>query len=224
MTYTRTYWDHRNSPPNDARSRHGLNNIEHGIEQVHNFLGNGPNLGSSWGMWEDLRFPAEALKAAGVKDPAYSTCVGGLRAYYFSHTTQEEVYTAVQMPHAWDGSAIYPHVHWLASTGSATIADSPLWAIEYSWANLGSTFPAAATVYASTHYPAAAVVSKRHVLTSFDPIQPTTSQNGLSSMLLIRLYRDCTVAADDFEHGVFMCEFDLHYRIDMVGSRQELSK
>lgn len=222
--YSRTFWDRKNSPPNDVGSRLLLNNLEDGLESVHNFLGNGPKIGSSWLMWEDLRFDSNALKAAGVKDPAYSTCVGNLRAYYFSHTTQEELYINVQMPHAWAGSAIYPHVHWLATTGSATVADSPLWALEYSWANIGSTMSAPATVYASTHSPASAVTSLRHNITSFSPIDPTISQNGLSSMMLVRLYRDSTVASDDFEHGAFLLEFDLHYQINMIGSRQELTK
>lgn len=222
--YSRTVWEKRNSPPNDVGSRLLLNNIEAGVEQAHDFLGNGPNAGTSWVVWEDLRFPSEALKAAGVKDPAYSTCLGGIRAYYFSHTTQEELHVTAQMPHAWDGSAIYPHFHWIASTGSATAADSPLWAIEYSWANIGSTFLAPATVYASTHTPVGAVTSNKHMVTPFSPITPTTNQNGLSAMLIMRIYRDCTVAADDFEHGVFMNEFDLHYRMNAIGSRQEYTK
>ena len=37
-------------------------------------------------VWEDLRFDSNAIRAAGVKDPAYSTCLGGLRTYVFSAT------------------------------------------------------------------------------------------------------------------------------------------
>jgi hypothetical protein len=222
--YVRSTWEKSNSPPNDAGSRLLLNNLESGVEQAHNFLGNGPSIGSSWGMWEDLRFPAESVKAAGVKDPAYSTFSGSLMAYWFSPTTQEEVFISAQMPHAWDGSAVYPHFHWFATTESSVAGHQVRWGIEYTWASIGSTFPAAATVYASTGYPNEQIAVNKHYVTSFAKIEPTISQNGISSMLMMRLFRDSTVAGDSFTHGAFLLEFDLHYRMNMIGSRQEMSK
>lgn len=222
--YTRSTWEKRNSPPNDVNSRFMLNNIEYGVEQAHGFLGNGPNIGSSWGMWEDLRFDANAIKAAGVKDPAYSTCLGDLRSYWFSPSTLEELYLAAQFPHAWDGSAIYPHMHWFATTASSVAGHQVRWGMEYSWANIGSTMSVPATVYASTAYPSEQIEENKHYITSFSPIIPTTVQNGLSSMMLIRIFRDSTVLEDTFVHGAWLLEFDIHYKMNMVGSRQELEK
>lgn len=222
--YSKTHWERRNSPPNDSGSRHLLNNLEDGVEQVHNFLGNGPKVGSSWVMWEDLRFPAESIKAAGIKDPAYSTFSGGLMASWFSPTTQEELFLSVQMPHAWDGGSIYPHMHWFATTASSAAGHQVRWGLEYSWASIGKTFSAPATVYASTQFPNEQIEANKHYITSFAAISPTTSQNGISSMLHIRLFRDSTVAGDSFVHGAFLSEFDIHYSMDTIGSRQELSK
>lgn len=222
--YKRSIWEKRNSPPNDSNSRHLLNNLEAGVEQIHGFLGNGPETGSSWVMWEDLRFPADSIKAAGVKDPAYSTFSGGLRASWFSPTTQEELYVSVQMPHAWNGSAIYPHMHWFATTASSVAGHQVRWGIEYTWAEIGSTFPAASTVYASTAFPNEQIEVNKHYVTSFSPLTPTTSQDGISAMLHMRIFRDSTVVGDSFTHGAFLSEFDIHYAMDMIGSRQELVK
>ncbi len=222
--YKRTTWEKRNSPPNDVGSRYLLNNIEDGIVQAHNFLGNGPSIGSSWTMWEDLRFPADSVKAAGIKDPAYSTFAGDLRAYWFSPSTLEELHIKAQMPHAWNGSDIHPHVHWLATTASSVAGHQVRWGMEYTWASIGSTISAPATVYGSTSYPNEQIVANKHYITEFSPITPGLNQNGLSSMLSIRLFRDSTVAGDSFVHGAFLLEFDLHYQIDMIGSRQELVK
>ena len=177
-------------------------------------------------VWEDLRFDANAIRAAGVKDPAYSTMLGGLRTYWFSPTTQEELYFNAQMPHAWDGSAIYPHIHWMASTASdgAPASQKALWKMEYAWASIGSTFAAAATVSGSTHYPNEEPAANKHYMTAMTSIVPSTNQSGISSMLICRLYRDSTDAADTFEQGAFLLEVDFHYRINTVGSREETSK
>jgi hypothetical protein len=223
--YSKTTWEISNSPTNDARSRLLLNNLESGVEQAHNFLGNGPEIGSSWVMWDDLRFDANALKAAGVKDPSYSTCLGdGLRAYWFSPSTQEELFFAVQMPHSWDGSPIYPHIHWMATTASSTLADKVQWHLEYSWASIGSTMSAPTTIVVSSRIPNEAIVANKHYMSKFDTITPTTSQNGISSMMLCRLARDSTVAADSFAQGAYLLEFDIHFRMNMIGSRNEASK
>lgn len=81
-----------------------------------------------------------------------------------------------------------------------------------------------ATVYASTAYPSEQIEENKHYITSFSPIIPTTVQNGLSSMMLIRIFRDSTVLEDTFVHGAWLLEFDIHYKMNMVGSRQELEK
>jgi hypothetical protein len=222
--YKRSTWEIGNSPSNNPRSRHLLNNLENGVEQANSFLGNGPEVGSSWGMWEDLRFDSNGIKAAGIKDPAYTTFATELRAYWFSPTTSEDLFLNVQMPHAWDGSAIYPHMHWIATTGSSVAGHQVRWGIEYSWANIGSTISAPTTVHASTSFPNEQIEVNKHYITSFDPITPSTNQNGLSSMMMCRIFRDSTVVEDTFTHGAFLFEFDIHYRMNMVGSRQELSK
>jgi len=149
-----------------------------------------------------------------------------LRTYVFSASTQEELYFNAQMPHAWDGSAVYPHAHWMATTASdgTPAAQKVAWRMEYVWASIGSTYAAATTVAGSTSYPDEEVLANKHYITSFTPMSPSTAQDGLSSMLLCRLYRDSTAAADTFEHGAYLLEVDFHYRINTVGSREELSK
>jgi hypothetical protein len=115
-------------------------------------------------------------------------------------------------------------MHWIATTASSVAGHQVRWGIEYSWTNIGSTIPAPSTVYASTSFPNEQIAVNKHYITSFDPITPSTNQNGLSSMMMCRIFRDCTVAEDTFTHGTFLLEFDIHYRMNMVGSRQELVK
>ena len=43
---------------------------------------------------------------------------------------------------------------------------------------------------------------------------------GSSSMIMCRLFRDGANAADTFEHNAYFMEFDLHYPIDTLGSRE----
>jgi hypothetical protein len=224
MPYRKSSWRKNYSPPNESFIRSIINNIEDGLSAVNGFLGNGEIIGSSWWMWDDLRFDSNAVKAAGIKDPAWATFSGGLAAYWFSPTTQEDLFLNVQMPHSWDGSAIYPHMHWAVTTASSVAGHQVRWGIEYAWANIGSTFPSASTVYASTSFPNEQLDVNKHYLTSFAPITPTTNQDSLSSMMMCRLFRDSTVAGDSFTHGAFLLEFDIHYRMNMVGSRNELTK
>jgi hypothetical protein len=83
---------------------------------------------------------------------------------------------------------------------------------------------APATVYIQTRSPDEALVAKKHYISSFDPITPTASQDGISSMMLCRLFRDSTVAADSSTNGAWLLEMDFHYRMNMIGSRSELTK
>lgn len=179
-------------------------------------------------VWEDLRVPLNAAKAAGTKQPGWEAWINGLFLYWFDPSTEEEVWFAVQLPHAWAGSAVTPHVHW---TPKVTADGDPVnqtveWGLEYTWIDVGGDFAASSTIYGKASIPNDAnIVANRHYMTNLPSINPSASQDGLSSMLVCRLFRNATDASDDtYENDAGLLEFDIHYEVDMLGSRSVSSK
>lgn len=184
--------------------------------------------------WEDLRFPAIATKLGGSKDPGFAKFKDngsgsqGVFTYWFDASAEEELYFIAQMPHSWKGTAIKPHVHWTpAVTADGTPASQTVeWGLEYTWADIGADFGNTAFVYGKTHSPADAnVVAGRHYLTPLTDITPSTSQDGLSSMLVCRIFRNATDATDDtYEADAGLLEIDFHFEQDTIGSRTDTTK
>jgi hypothetical protein len=184
-------------------------------------------------MWDDLRVPMSATKLGGSKDPGFSLFKDdgagsqGVFLYWFDASTEEELYFAVQMPHQWKGTALKPHVHWTPKT---TADGSPanqkvVWGLEYTWIDLAGDFANTSTVTGSTHTPADAnVVAGRHYITALTTMTPSATQDGISSMLVCRLYRVAADAADNYEHDAGLLQFDFHFEIDSLGSDQEYTK
>lgn len=187
--------------------------------------------------WDDLRVAATATKQGGSKDPGYAKFIDdaagtsqGCFLNWFDAATEEELYFEVQIPHSyWQGSDIYPHVHWVPkSNGSAGQVVS--WGLEYAWKNIGGTFGDSTIVYANAHYPTdASLVANKHYLTSFAAIDgnPLGVDFTLSSMLVCRLFRNATGAGsstDDYAADAGLLEFDIHIQMDALGSRQETIK
>lgn len=182
--------------------------------------------------WDDLRIPITSTKLGGSRDPGFAVfkknaggTSQGVFLYWFDAGTEEELYFVAQMPHGWDRTALRPHVHW---TPAVTADGDPasqkvLWGLEYAWAEIGADFPTTTTISTSTHFPADAdVVAGRHYLSVFPEIASSTSVDGLSSMLVCRLFRDAGNLLDTYEHDAGLIEIDFHYAMGQAGSKQEL--
>ena len=76
------------------------------------------------------------------------------------------------------------------------------------------------------HAPSDSVlIASRHYLTELTAITPTAAQNGLSSVLVCRLYRDANAADHDaYGADAGLLEIDFHYSISSLGSQDELTK
>ena len=97
----------------------------------------------------------------------------------------------------------------------------PNW-LEYTWTEIGGDFSNTSIIYASTHFPADAnVVAGRHYITNFASNSPSATQDGISSMLICRVFRNATGGNDTYEHDAGLLEIDFHYPMDRVGSRTE---
>jgi len=149
----------------------------------------------------------------------------GILAYLFDASTEEELYFAVQVPHSWKfGTALHAHVHWAPSANGGA-GEMVSWGLEYSVADIGSTFPDSTIAYGNTPVPDETLVANRHYLTEIAEI----SMSGIASvspMIMCRVFRDATGAGatDDYGNDVALLEIDFHFEIDSLGSRDEYTK
>jgi len=180
-------------------------------------------LGTGYGVWEDLRVPITAIKLGGVNDPNFVKTVDdgagstGLFTYHFDKAAEEEVFFAAQLPHSYkEGSDISPHVHW-APTDTDT--KDVIWGLEYAWVNINGTFTTSTII---TILQAGSGTALKHQIAYFDDISGTGKT--ISSMLMCRLFRDATAALDDYDADASLFEFDFHYQRDTPGSQTESAK
>lgn len=151
----------------------------------------------------------------------------GVFAYLFDDeaaNNEQQVFFTIQMPHAWnEGSDIYPHIHWAPEDNNS---GSVVWGLEYTWVEYNNTspnqFPQTTIVTASSS--ALSNDAKKHMITAFGAISPSTDQDNISSVLIIRLFRNSSNASDTYTGGVFGLSFDLHYERNTAGSRTEWTK
>lgn len=182
--------------------------------------------------WDDLRIEPIA-RTTEAYAPSFSKWYDdvagtsrGVYLYTFDNATasaEKEVFFTQQMPHSWDGGAIRVHVHWVAATtaGSSKVR----WGLEYTWTDIGQTFGDTTTVYASTDYAGATgTTANQHTITSFAEIAPTSSQDGISSVLIGRLFRNSSHADDTYTGDAGLLYIDTHFQMSSLGSNDELSK
>ncbi|NOR86462.1 MAG: hypothetical protein GQ527_02515 [Bacteroidales bacterium] len=178
-------------------------------------------------VWNDYVVPMSVAKLSAVEAPSWETFLGGLHAFNFADESlsnkEEEVEFVIQMPHDWDGSAIYPHIHWSPDDdGSGSV----VWAMEYSWVEFNYStpleFPEPTTI--TTTSASLSNDGHKHLIAPFASITPSSSQDAISSIIIIRFYRNSSNAADTYESGAFAISFDIHYRLNTIGSREEYIK
>lgn len=171
--------------------------------------------------WDDLTVAAQDVKLHGVTDPDWVSLTDNLLVPGFdgAGVRDEEVFFAKQLPHGFDGAtAISPHIHWCPDDAGAGVVR---WGLEYSWAAIGTVFPSSTTIYVNADTPESA---KQHTLSSFADIDVPASV-GLSSMIVCRLFRNGSAAADTYDgQDALFLEFDFHIKKDSLGSTSESTK
>jgi photosystem II stability/assembly factor-like uncharacterized protein len=181
-------------------------------------------------MWDDLRVPAN-VTTGGATAPTWGTFLGTTRILWFAPSGPEEsVDFCVQMPHGWNAGSIHPHIHWTPKTTAdgAPANQTVSWGLEYTWIEHGKVFGAPITVYTNVHDPADAnVVASKHYKSYFASIAASGDQDGLSSMLVCRVFRntvDAGGSTDNYEHDAGLLEIDFHFEMDATGSHLEDTK
>ena len=163
--------------------------------------------------WEDMSFPLAIGKpTAGGKPDFDYTNVG----YLFPQNDKTEIILIrIQLKHAWkEGTTIFPHVHWRQKANQ-----TPVFKMDYKWYNVGESEPATWSTYTmnqlSIPYTSGTIGQISKGILGLDGTGKT-----VSSMLLVKLYRDDNVYTGD----VLVDDFDIHIEIDTFGSRQEYIK
>lgn len=185
--------------------------------------------------WEDLRVEP-VVRNTGVNNPTFeewfddpNTDTRGVYVYSFSDETtnnQKELHFTAQMPHAWDSGDIHVHLHWLPSV--ADTEATPQWGLEYSWAEPDEVFGDTTTLYATGNEQSDTDLTQyKHYITEFDAITPPSTANGLSTIMIARVWRNSGDDADTYNaasNKAGLLYIDIHHQLSSVGSTDEYTK
>ena len=95
------------------------------------------------------------------------------------------------------------------------------WKLDYTWANIGTVFPSSSNIDLSD---ICTGLDDYHEMSA--EVDITGTGKGISSMLQCRIYRDTGDTWSSVVPGQLplLLEFDIHYQIDTIGSRQSAIK
>ncbi|GAG06688.1 unnamed protein product, partial [marine sediment metagenome] len=116
-----------------------------------------------------------------------------------------------------EGSIIKPHIHWIPKSNEA--GKTVRWGMAYSFANIGALFPVETTIYVD------AVTNNNadtHLVGYFPDI--SLSAMKISSILIIKVFRNSSSGFDTYTDDAYLLEFDLHIEKNTIGSREVLTK
>jgi hypothetical protein len=177
--------------------------------------------------WDDIMIPGFATRAS-TYSPTFGVFMNGVYINYFQDVSNNEnqVFFSVQFPHSWAQTQIRPHIHWSPETDPGVSGAVVRWGLEYTWVEYNSTtpltFPATSTVYVNAS--AASGSQKKHLIAGFTPITPSSDQDGISSMMVCRLFRNSSNVADTYTGNAGFLQFDIHFEKNTEGSRTEFDK
>jgi hypothetical protein len=178
-------------------------------------------------VWDDLTIPGIDIKTGGSA-PDLTAWLTNLQVYLFDAGTDQQGWFSVQMSHRIkSGAVIKPHVHWFptVTADGAPASQTVEWCLDYSFSEIGGTYGATATVCGKTHEPADAnVVADKHYITALTDITPGTGADGISAILVGRIYRNADDGTDDtYEVDAGLLALDFHIEIDKLGSNTDLA-
>lgn len=166
-------------------------------------------------VWDDLRFPSTAINPPGlVSDPTFDTTDIG---WLFAPDATNILFFVAQVPHKYkEGTSLHCHVHWEPTN---TNTGNVLWRLSYRWRNDRET--AGAFTDVSVLATANGTASK----VQFDDFPEISKTNALvSSILDLKVERIGGDLSDTYNANARLKEFDIHFEIDTIGSREEVTK
>jgi len=174
------------------------------------------SLGNST-AWLDSMVPPTVFRIGGTA-LALAELTSGIYAHRFDVT--DVIHFNIQFNHnMMVDTTIYPHIH-LVNKEAITGAANVTFTLAYTWANIGTNFPAVESD-PDRIVDMADAGALSHTVGSFAGIAPTLVQGGISSVLVGSLTR---VDAGYTTANIFLLGFDIHYQVDTLGSREEFVK
>lgn len=198
-------------------------------------------------LWDDLRVTANMMSVTGAQfsePPRYVNILtnsergpsfSGLYGYEFGYGRGkfQSGHFQVQLPHSYvPGTAIEPHVHVRLDPASEGAAGQKiLLEFEYIWVNISETRPNTTRIVSINHEVIEQDLRSDNLMISFGFIEKADAR--ISSMLDCRFSRvtfdpewgkdfwsSKGLQNDTFQGNLIFKEFDFHYQMDALGSRQ----
>jgi hypothetical protein len=178
-------------------------------------------------VWDDLRILPSSFDFPGVNDPTiidYQPGGSGVTFKVYEFQKNDYALFSCQIPHGYkEGENIKCHIHWTPGTrGNEEINAVVAWRLDYSWTNIGATFPASSNISMAD-----TVTGTDH----YHEISPDTAMTGIgkhiSSMLLCKISRETsgdTWAGTASGSLPILLEVDFHIPISTIGSRTTTTK
>lgn len=178
-------------------------------------------------VWDDIRIIPNVFDVPGGTDPnviGYQPGGSGATFKVYAFAKGDEGFFTLQLPHGYKvGSDLKAHVHWTPGPrGVAENGNTVQWRLDYSFASIGSNFPASSTLALPGVCDG---VNHKHRITAEATISGVGL--GISAQMWGRIYRwnnaSDTWAGTGNNLPIFI-EFDIHYEIDTMGSKESTSK
>jgi len=165
------------------------------------------------GVWDDIRFPLTRDTHGQSAKPDFDFTDLGL--LFPQNDATEIVYLIPQFKHNRKAyTNIRPHMHLIQDN-----ALTPVFKMDYRWYDNGDLMPGAFTTITAVDFRYTYTAGNLLQKVSFPEIDGSAI-GALSSIIDIKLYRDDNVAIGDS----LAKEFDIHFQIDSLGSKEELVK
>ena len=168
-------------------------------------------------VWDDIRAPFTQTKRGALDKPDFDYTNIGL--LFPQNDAAEIVYIIFQIPHNYKlGTSIYPHIHWQQMN-----ANNVVWKMQYKWFNPGGLVPGGFTAATATTRRYTWAAGNLHQYDGWAAISGA-GITEISSIFLVKVFRDDNVDAGAGGGDALAFEFDIHYEIDTIGSKSEFIK
>lgn len=176
--------------------------------------------------WRDL-LGELTTKGSGASNPAWAVFRGTISAYKFGNGTTE-TWMNFHIPHDYvPGSDMFVHIHWAQNVvdtgGTAGVPGVCQWNWDISYAKgystpggAGNAFPATKTItvtqQGSTTQYAHMIAEVQFTSAGGSATTIDRATIEVDGLILARVYRDSTAAADTLNQDVYAFYCDLHYQ------------
>jgi hypothetical protein len=174
--------------------------------------------------WMDCK-GTDVVRVSGSNIPDWTLFRNGLYGYTYgtaAGNVLDESFSKFQLDHNWDTTKkiIYPHFHLAHNVATVGATDSIYLCYEYSVSNSTNVFPATSTQCRAIKVPT--VQYSQFFGSGFSITIPNNT--GMSPIVWTRWYRDQANARDNANYPIFITDVDAHYRVNSLGSNNELQK